>query len=137
MRKIIFFLLLTSALQTQAQNSLTVNIEKIKEDKGVVLVALFSEANQFLKTPFKGQEAAISGSSATVSFENLPAGVYAVSVIHDKNTNGKLDSNFMGIPKEGFGFSNNAKVAFGPPKFEEASFKVPETKVVSIVLKYL
>jgi uncharacterized protein (DUF2141 family) len=60
----------------------------------------------------------------THRFENLPPGQYAVQVIHDENDNGKFDSNFLGIPSEGYGFSNNPRV-MRRPTFEEARFDLP------------
>jgi uncharacterized protein (DUF2141 family) len=56
-------------------------------------------------------------------FADLPAGFYAVSVFHDENMNEKLDKNFMGVPKEGYGASNNPKKKMGPPNFDEAKFQ--------------
>ena len=67
------------------------------------------------------------------SFE-IPTGTYAIGVYVDENENEKLDTNFLGIPKEQYGFSNNAK-AFGIPKFESASFQLNEYKKISIDLK--
>ena len=69
-------------------------------------------------------------------FEDLPAGDYAVSVMHDANKNGELDKTAIGIPKEGFGFSNNVLGRFGPPKFKEAKFTMPLEKTLVITLKY-
>ena len=57
-----------------------------------------------------------------ITFTNLPAGTYAVAVIHDENNNGKLDTNFVGIPKEGIAVSNNAVPKFSAPKFKAAGF---------------
>ena len=56
--------------------------------------------------------------------KNVPDGTYAVSFVHDKNSNGKMDKNFMGIPKEDYGCSNNAKGFMGPPKWEDAKFEL-------------
>jgi uncharacterized protein (DUF2141 family) len=61
-------------------------------------------------------------------FTDLPAGVYAVSVFHDENMNQKLDKNFVGVPKEGYGASNNPKKKMGPPSFEEAKFQLSGTE---------
>ena len=66
------------------------------------------------------------------SFE-IPPGIYAIGVYIDENDNEKLDTNFLGIPKEQYGFSNNAK-AFGIPKFEAASFVIEKYKKVQIRL---
>jgi uncharacterized protein (DUF2141 family) len=55
-------------------------------------------------------------------FFHVAPGTYAVSVFHDENSNGKLDTNLMGIPREGVGASNGARGHFGPPKFDDAAF---------------
>ncbi len=63
--------------------------------------------------------------NVTVSFEGLKPGTYAVMIMHDENSNGKLDSNMLGIPKEGYGFSNNPRV-MRKPTFDEAKFEVSD-----------
>jgi uncharacterized protein (DUF2141 family) len=72
----------------------------------------------------------ISGNQAMESFQ-VPAGRYGVAVIHDENRNHKLDRNFLGIPKEGFGFANNPKVGLSTPSFQAASVDVgcPVTQI--------
>ena len=73
-----------------------------------------------------------------VVFENVPVGSYALSVIHDENENFELDSNFFGIPKEGFGFGNDAMGSFGPPSFEKTLVKVGDGKnQCGVSLKHL
>ena len=71
------------------------------------------------------------GHSGTAVWENLPEGDYAVAAIHDENSNAKLDKNFLGIPKEGFGFANNPKVGWSPAPFKAALVHVgcPETDI--------
>ncbi len=70
-------------------------------------------------------------------FEGLPSGDYAIALIHDENGNNKLDT-FMGIPREGFGFSRNPAIRFGPPKFASARFAVTSGTVdESVHVKYL
>ena len=59
---------------------------------------------------------------ARCDFEDIPPGTYALAVVHDENMNGKLDTNLLGIPKEGYGFSNDAKALLGAPSFSAASF---------------
>jgi uncharacterized protein (DUF2141 family) len=65
----------------------------------------------------------IRKSQARCDFEDIPPGTYAIVVVHDENMNGKLDTNWLGIPTEGYGFSNNSKIVFKAPSFSEASFK--------------
>jgi len=59
---------------------------------------------------------------ARCDFEDIPPGTYALAIVHDENMNGKLDTNLLGIPKEGYGFSNDAKALLGAPSFSAASF---------------
>ncbi len=78
------------------------------------------------------------GDAQVYVFENIPYGIYAVSVMQDENRNGKIDSNFFAIPKEGVGVSNNPKMKFGPPSFEDASFRLDLAEVeLDISIKYL
>jgi uncharacterized protein (DUF2141 family) len=134
---ILFIIIFATAHCGFAQSSIEVTIKNIKGAKGTLRVGLFDDAEKFLKTPAKGQVIKITGETVSVRFENIADGTYAVSVIHDENENGELDSGFMGIPKEGFGFSNDAMGMFGPPKFKESSFVLPEKKSVSVTLKYM
>ena len=122
---------------TFAQTTIEVVIKNIKGKEGVMRVALFNSEEKFLKTPFKGEIVKVSGETMTVIFKDLPAGTYGASAVHDENVNEKMDTGVMGIPKEGFGFSNDAMGMFGPPDFKEAAFKVPQTKSVSVTLKYM
>ncbi len=77
----------------------------------------------------------VSGQSAIVTFKDLPAGEYAISLFHDVDADGELDSGFMGIPKEPYGFSNNAPVRFGPAKWDAAKFTVNGQTAQAITLK--
>lgn len=78
---------------------------------------------------------------ARIVFRDVPPGEYAVSLYHDENRSGKLDTNFIGMPKEGVGVSRNPKGRLGPPRFRDAAFAVPATGSTAvqlpIVLKYL
>jgi len=76
---------------------------------------------------------ALTTDTVAVVFENLEPGDYAVSVIHDRNNNGKLDTNRLGIPKEGFAFGNNAMGIFGPPSFENAKVSIRDKAVKQIL----
>lgn len=108
--------------------SLTVVIENIKKQKGVVGIRLCDE-NQKTKS---SAEIDANGKSVRYTFKNLKPGKYAVQVLHDANENGKLDMNFFGIPTEAYGFSNNARGSFGPPDIKEQLFDLKESKTISI-----
>ena len=118
------------------QTKLQVTVTNIKGHKGVIIVGIFDSDENFLKKPIDGKLAKASGDSITVVFENLKPGKYAVSVLHDANKNKDLDKNKLGIPKEGFGFSNNVLGAMGPPSFERAQIDLtPEQKDLDIGIK--
>ena len=69
-----------------------------------------------------------------VVFTNLSYGWYGVSLYHDENSNGEMDKNAMGIPKEAYGFSNNAKGFFGKPAYKKVKFELNSTEK-QIVIK--
>jgi len=108
-----------------ADNVIHVDISGLRSDKGQMLCALFSSAEAF---PTKAEKAVarltakIAERQAVCDFTGVAPGTYAVSVVHDENSNGKLDRNFIGMPREGVGASNDAKGHMGPPKFNAASF---------------
>jgi uncharacterized protein (DUF2141 family) len=138
--KIIKHLLLCAVVACSAsalcQTKLQVTVTNIKGVKGNILVGIFDSDEKFLKEPLDGRMAKASGDSITVVFENLKPGKYAVSVLHDANKNKDLDKNKLGIPKEGFGFSNNVTGAMGPPSFHRAIIDLtPEMKDLDIGIK--
>lgn len=123
--------------QSRETSTLIVQVTNARSSKGRIAIALFQEASGFPGDSSKAlrlQRAVIDPAklSSQFVFEGIPRGVYAVSVFHDENMNGKLDKNFMGVPREGYGFSNNPKKRMGPPSFEEAKFTLdqPEQSVV-------
>lgn len=112
---------------------MVVRITDINETKGKIYVALYNSENLFLKEPAAHKVIAAIKGEASVEFEDLPFGEYAVSAIHDLDENGKLDKNFLGIPREGFGFMDGAMGTFGPPSFEKVKFGwkgIQDTKVI-------
>lgn len=122
-------------------NVIRVDINGLRSDRGQVLCALFSSAADFPKKPDKAiahAKSTILDGYATCEFISVPSGTYAVSVFHDENSNGKLDTKLFGIPREGVGASNNAKGHFGPPKFAAAAFQHSEgATALKISVDYL
>lgn len=105
---------------------LTVEIA-VKNNNGHVLIALYQGEEGFpsnSKQAIKRAKLPIENQKAVWKVAGLKEGEYAFSFIHDENDNGKMDFNFLGIPNEGYGFSNNAKGMFGPPKYKEAKFQL-------------
>jgi len=134
----------TAALpQNQAppENLVHVEIDGLRNDKGQVLCAISSSAEDFPKNGAKAAAHAkseITRGHAVCEFPGIAPGTYAVSAFHDENSNGKMDTNFVGIPREGVGASNNAKGHFGPPKFNAAAFQFSGGRVsLKITINYL
>jgi uncharacterized protein (DUF2141 family) len=120
-----------------AQERLRVEVVNIKNNSGSIRVGLFDNDKDFLKKAVLSESVSANAEKVIVVFENIPAGEYAISVIHDENNNEELDLNFLGIPKEGFGFGNDAKGAFGPPSFDKAKVKIGGGVVKQVVtLRY-
>lgn len=95
----------------------------VESAKGTLQVALYNKAEDFLSDRTLRANSAIAAvGSVTVVFYDLEPGEYAVLSYHDENGNSELDSNFVGIPKEALGVSNDAPARFGPPKYEDAKF---------------
>jgi uncharacterized protein (DUF2141 family) len=134
-----------SLLSTACHASgLTVTAGNLRSDTGQVLICVFS-ADGSDKAEFpdcvKGHgvryaQAPVSGGKAVFTFDGLKDGVYAVAIVHDENGNGKLDTNFLGIPAEGVGVSTNPRV-FGKPSFEQGQFSLKGNGAITIEAKYI
>jgi len=122
----------------KAQNNLDVKIDNIKNDDGELLIGLYADGHNFPRKTTDGRIVKASKDGVTVSFHDLKPGLYAISVLHDENSNKDMDQNKIGIPKEGFGFSNNARASFGPPSFDKAKIILhSKDTLISIDLRYL
>jgi uncharacterized protein (DUF2141 family) len=129
---LILSLLLTLPILAQSGiSSLTIRVTGARNNKGRIMLALFQSEAGFPGDSSKAvrlQQSEIDTQtrSAQFVFQGIPYGAYAVSVFHDENMNGKLDKNFVGAPKEGYGASNNPRKRMGPPPFDEAKFSVSQ-----------
>jgi uncharacterized protein (DUF2141 family) len=107
---------------------ITVSVRGLRNSEGRVLALLFASENGFpgevVRARARARTAALSGGRATIVFSDVPVGTYAAAVVHDENGNGKLDTNFLGIPDEGVGASNRARERPGPPRWGDAKFEV-------------
>ena len=103
---------------------LTLNITRFENDEGTVKIALSNSKEDYTKKgkAYRAESAPIQNKIAQYKFEDLPFGTYAIKIFHDENDNGELDTNFLGIPSENYGFSNNATGSFGPASWEDALF---------------
>lgn len=118
-------LMATTALDAAAA-TLTLKVSDIRKDGGHLLITVEATADGWNGKQKEAARARIEAKQGELvyRFEDLPPGQYAVQVMHDENDNGKLDSNFLGIPSEGYGFSNNPSV-MRRATFEEARFELP------------
>ena len=130
-------LITLAAASARADTEVTVQVSGLGEPVGNLVVTAFDSKRSWLKKP---------AATATVSLAEtmdqpievqmtLPPGAYAFQVYHDMDGNGKMKTNFIGIPKEPTGVSNGAKGRFGPPKFKDAAVDIAdESQTVSISL---
>jgi len=138
--RIVKLLLATAPLCTvaaaQSGGVLHVAVDNVRDRTGRVHVDLCTQ-KQFLKTcPITADAAAHIGQS-TVTLTGLKPGRYAAQVYYDQNGNGKIDRALFGIPKEGVGFSNDAKIRLGPPKWDEAFFDYDgQERTIRLKLRY-
>ena len=107
--------------------ALELDVDHLRSAKGQLGICLTSQPANFPGCVGDPRSARrwVAASERVVRLEGLPAGSYAVAIIHDENGNRKLDTAF-GIPREGFGFSRNPAIRFGPPRFAAARFLLPE-----------
>jgi len=129
---------LFTSFSTGIKQNLKVTVKKLKSNTGVVLISLFKEGVGYPDEPAKAwgkEKAYIVDKSATIIFKSVPPGNYAIAILHDENSNQKMDKNILGIPKEGYGFSNNATGTFGPPSIRKASFVHTDKQVTAIQIK--
>ena len=117
-------------------DELTVTITDIRAAQGSLMVSLVDSdaAWNSQAKPVAARKVAAEKGEMQFKFSDLPAGVYAVQVMHDENDNNKLDSNFLGVPSEGYGFSNNPNV-MRRATFEEARFEFKAEATVTIRLR--
>jgi len=133
MKTISTFILLLSIILAKAQTgTIDITVYGIQSTQGNIVAYLFNadtyadeeDALHTIVSPVK--------EGTNLQFENIPAGTYAIILCHDENSNKEMDSNWLGVPKEYVGLSNNVFGSMGWPKFNEASFKVNENKTVSL-----
>lgn len=137
---LLFVLGFVNVLAAQKVFKVQVPIENLEvEQGGMISIGLYKIPENF---PKKGkakriQKKKVLSKKVTFIFENIPAGIYAIAAHHDANENNKVDKNFLGIPKEGYGFSKNVFHTFSAPSFEETSFEVVgDTTIAPLKLKY-
>lgn len=120
---------------------LTLTIKNVRNNNGSIRIALWDQATGFPKdyTTSIEQVSVLAGNEVQYTFKNLKTARYAVAVFHDANNDEDLNTNRLGIPQEGFGFTNNPRIIFGPPTYRKCNVLVKENQKVekTIFLKHL
>lgn len=126
------------ALAFAGDSDLTVIVTNIKDMRGNIIVGVFDKKEAFpnVGQQFKQVKFAVSADVVSGIISGLPDGEYGIAVFHDKNGDGVCDTNLLGIPKEGFGFSNNIKPKFRAPSFKDVKFTKQGDMNMKIKLLY-
>ncbi|WP_446867058.1 DUF2141 domain-containing protein [Phormidesmis sp. 146-12] len=132
--------LLSLNAEAMPNYALTVTVDGLRNQKGIVCLSLFAKDQGFPNGVDRALDSrCVSAKTAapSVTFNNLNAGNYAVAVIHDVNEDGKLNTGLFGIPKEGFGFSRNPKILTSAPSFKETAIALVNQKTnIKVQLRY-
>lgn len=118
----LFSLTFSHAQDSLETHSITVKVPNVYQEGGVVIFSLHNK-DTFMKQPIQSKVSKIEDKTAIATFTDIPAGTYAILVLHDKNENNKMDFNESGMPAESYGISNNSML-YGPPQFYDAKFEV-------------
>ena len=133
-RPLLFSALLAACAGTSAAN-IEVRVTGVVAGKGKVAVAV-CDKDTFLKDCKYSAKAPAKDGENVITVKDVPAGTWAVLSYQDENDNGELDRNIVGIPKENYGFSRDARGRFGPPSFEDAAFTVSgDTATAAVKLR--
>jgi uncharacterized protein (DUF2141 family) len=127
--------LIAQAAETALESDMRVRVTGLENSDGQVLISVFaSEAAYNASDAIAQASVAANRNGVAAIFDALPAGTYAVIAFHDANANNDLDTNFMGVPTERYGFSNGAAPRFRQARFDEAAFTHPGDETVTLTL---
>lgn len=119
-----------------SQNTLSISVDGVKTSSGKISVAIYDKSDSFLKFDrvFKSDSTKAEKGTTHIFIDDLPEGEYALAIFHDENSNDKLDTNWIGIPKEAIGFSKGKMKAFGPPSFRDCALTINTNSEIRISL---
>ena len=125
-----------SFFNTADKVDLKIVVTNIKVQKGMVEIGVFNNAKSFLKKgeAYKSYIKAVTNDSVVFMLKDLPKGDYAVSIFHDVNSDKKCNLNFVGIPLEPYGFSNNVKPKLSKPSFNDCKLVLSANTATTIKL---
>jgi uncharacterized protein (DUF2141 family) len=139
---ILIFTLITGCINCPGYSQkaqLTIKVFGIEKAVGQICFAVYQTEEDYKESENQFLADYISVDSINFQYviKDVPLGTYVISLFHDKDENEELNTNWIGMPREPFGFSNDAKGRMGPPKFKDASFVVEGDRVVEINLMEL
>ena len=140
--RVLFFSVAIALIFMAGQASaarIIVTIDGLHSAQGGVFVGLYASPAKFLQGNQADAQRRVRASTGpvTVAFDNLPPGTYAVGAFHDENANDHLDTNFLGLPTEGYALSNGVRAVMAKPTFQQAAFSVGNgDKPVSLHIRY-
>ena len=131
---LVFTLLFASTSKAEIEATLTIELAGLADSQGSVFISVYNNKDDWLSEDTTARFEVSIGEALVnelvVTNVDLPVGEYAVSIYYDVNGNKDLDTNFIGIPKEPIALSNNATAKFGPPRYKDAVFLLPEEGVI-------
>ena len=133
----LFFFLLSCQI-ARAQNKIIASISNFENNKGVCRACIFNSEASFKGesgSPVQCVQVPVSNKKTQLEFNNVPSGTYAIFLFHDTNGNNKMDKNFMGIPKEGYGASQNRLPFASAPSFNENRFTISNNTITRLNIK--
>ena len=141
MRTLLLLALLTSISTSIFAQTLTVELDNIRNNKGVIYLTVYETEDTWLDEDVEDYEFIfpkenISNNKLTVSIDSIKSGYYGIAVLDDEDEDGEMQNNFIGFPREGFGFSRNVKVRLFKPKFEECVFEIKNDTTINILMQY-
>lgn len=136
MKSLIFLFGMLIGIFPTNNPQLTIKISNIEKTKGEIKVGIFNTDRNFLKegAAIRNYSVKVDKNTAVLTITDLPKGEYAVSMYHDENSDNECNRNFIGIPKEPYGFSNNIKPKMSAPKYNDCKFTFEENKTLNIKL---
>lgn len=137
MKTMIVFLVLflQSATPFLSAQNLTLEVHGIEKAEGQLYVAIYRSKETFLKKPLAAFRVDVKEKVLSIPCQGMPAGTYAISLFQDENGNRKLDTGIFGIPKEKYGFSNDAEGVMGPPSYDKCRFTFARDTTMVVHLK--
>lgn len=136
MKILILYLSFLASFFGNDNPELTIHVQNIKSLKGEIIIGVFNTDKDFLKdgVAIKNYTITVDKATETIVIKDLPKGEYAISLYHDENSDNECNRNFLGIPKEGYGFSNNVKPKFSAPSYKDCKFTLEQDHALKINL---